>query len=283
MAPPAVGIGTLRRLGELDAGGHPVLSVYLDLDCVTAASAAACERRLDELIADAQLQSVEADARRLHEMLRGMSALAHGTRGLALFSCAAGDACAAVPLPGAAEPMAVFDTLPWLEPLAGLFAPGDCGVAVVDRRAARLFRGAPRMLVEFATVRDQRHRRRAPGDCSRPTCICPTEEHLDEHAQRIAGLLLRAHRRRAFDRLVLIAASELWPVVEGALHDELRDRIAGLVELELMDAPAQEIACTLARHLQRERMACRARTNRTGPPLPVAISTAHGADVLARV
>ncbi len=283
MAPPVVGIGTLRRLGELDTAGHPVLSVYLGLDPGTAACAAACEHQLDGLFADAQRQAVEADASRLRELLRGMPALAHGTRGLALFSSAEGAACAAVALPSAVEPMAVVDTLPWLEPLAGLFTAGDCGVAVIDRRAARLFRGAPRLLVEFAAVHDERHRRRAPGDCSQPSCTCPTEEHLAEHARRLAGLLLRAHRRRAFDQLTLVASSELWPVLEGALHDELRDRIAGLVELELMEAPAQEIACMLARHLRREQMARRARTNRTGPPLPVAISTAHGADVLARV
>jgi hypothetical protein len=32
MASEAVGVGTLQRLARLPTGGHPVLSVYLDLD-----------------------------------------------------------------------------------------------------------------------------------------------------------------------------------------------------------------------------------------------------------
>ena len=34
--------------------------------------------------------------------------------------------------------MAVLDTIPWLEPLAGMFVAGDWGVAVLGRRTARL-------------------------------------------------------------------------------------------------------------------------------------------------
>lgn len=284
MAPPLVGTGTLRRLGELETGRLPVLSVYLGLDCAGYPSAAARERELDGLVADVERRTVEAELSRLHEMLRCVPAFAYGTRSLALFSSAKGSAFAAVPLPSAVEPMAVIDILPWLEPLAGIFSPGDHAVAVIDRRTARLFRGAPQMLVEFATVHDQRHRKPTLG--AKPTSSSPAEEHLTEHAGRLAALLLRAHRRREFDELVLIAPGELWPVIEAALHSDLRGRLAGLVELDLMDAPAQEVARAVSHYAQRERTErterC-GRSNVTGLPLPVTAGATNDANALALV
>jgi hypothetical protein len=278
MAPPAVGTGTLRRLGELDTGGLPVLSVYLGLS--DARDPSARETKLDALMTGVRWRAVAADVNRVHELLRSMPALAYGTRSMALFSSAEGSAFAAVPLPSAVEPMAIIDTLPWLEPLAGMFTSGDRAVSVIDRRTARLFRGGPQMLVEFASVHDGRHRKPAPGDGSQPDCPCATEEHLTEHLRRLAALLLRAHRRRAFDQLVVIAPSELWPAIEVVLHSDLRSRLVGLADLDLMDARAQEITRAVAQHVQRDRTTCRGRSNRTGLPIPVAVSTTHHANTL---
>jgi len=231
MAAPAVGIGTLRRLGELETGGDPVLSVYLGLDCTGSSSAATREHALERLMADTERRSVEADVGRLHAMLRCTPGLAYGTRSLALFSSAKGTAVAAVPLPSPVGPMAVIDTSPWLEPLAGIFSPGDHAVAVVDRCAARLFRGSSRMLVEFATVHD---------DCDR------------RRARRVTELLLRADRRRAFDQLVVVSPCELRPIVDAALQSDLRRRLTGLVELGLGEASAQEIARAVAERARPE-------------------------------
>jgi hypothetical protein len=248
MAPPAVGTGTLRRLSELKTGGHPVLSVYIGLESGRSLEAVAevRERELDGVIADIEQGTMQAEVGRLHDVLQCMPALAHGTRSLAPFSSAEGAAAAAVPLPSPVGPMAVVDAMPWLEPLAGIFSPGDLAVAVIDRHIGRLFRGAPRMLVEFATVHDQRHCKPALGDCSRPACCSPTEEHLAQHAERLATLLLRAHRRRTFDQLAVIAPRELWPTLEGALHSDLRGRLTGLMELDVINAPAREIARSMS-------------------------------------
>lgn len=281
MAPPAVGTGTLRRLSELDTDG-PVLSVYLGLQLARAADASigAHELELDAAIAEIEQRTVRADISRLREVLRCMPALACGTRGLALFSSAQGAAFASVALPSAVEPMAVIDPLPWLEPLAGTFSPGDLAVAALDRHVGRLFRGTPRMLVEFAAVDDQRHQRPAPGDCTQLSGSCPTQEDPAEHARRLAGLLLRAHRRRAFEELVVFAPSGLWPAIEAALHSDLRGRLTALVELELIDAPAQEIAHALCEHARCDRTASSVRSSSTRPPLAGAISTARHATIL---
>jgi hypothetical protein len=228
MAAPAVGTGTLLRLNALSSGGDPVLSVYLDLTAARFPRPAARDAELQALIAGTGRHAEETDVKRVREMLHSMVGFAYGARGLAMFSSARGSAHEAVPLPSPVEPMAVVDTTPWLEPLAAMFTPGDWGVAVLGRPAARLFRGGSRALVEFARFEEERHRAPANGD-SRRTRRRRIEEQSAEHARQLAGRLLRAHRRQAFDQLVVIAPSGLLTLMEATLHSDLRDRLAGLV------------------------------------------------------
>jgi hypothetical protein len=143
MAAPAVGIGTLRRLGELGTGGDPVLSVYLDLDSTRYPGTATHDREIEALIAGVEPRAAQADVSRVRQLLRCLPGLAYGTRGIAMFSSAGGSAHEAVQLPSPASPMAVVDTIPWLEPLAAMFTAGDWGAAVLGRHAGRLFRGGP--------------------------------------------------------------------------------------------------------------------------------------------
>ena len=263
MAPPAVGSGTLRRLDELYLDGRPVLSVYLGQDAVECASSAVNEGELRALVDEAGHDADGADVSRMCQTLRSTPGFAYGTRSLAMFSSSAGADHAAVPLPSPVEPMAVMDNAPWLEPLAGTFTSGDRGVAVLGRRGARLFRGGPRTLVEFATVREEPHLGHAP--CLRPEPYVARGATADpgEHARRLAALLLRAHRRRAFDQLVLAAPHELWTVAEETLHGELRDRLIGRFDLDLMHAPPQEIARALSRRVRRGPTSARTRPVRS--------------------
>jgi len=285
MAPPAVGTGTLRRLNQLSSDGNPVLSVYLDLTAARCPTPSARDAELEALIADAGRHAEQADMERLREMLHSMVDFAYGARGLAMFSSAGGSASEAVPLPGPVEPMAVVDTAPWLEPLAAMFTSGDWGVAVVGRRAARLLRGGPRTLVEFATFDDEPHRAPAEGGFGRRRARRRHEiERQDgEHAQRLAGRLLRAHRRRAFEHLVVISASELWPAIEAALHGDLRDRLAGLVELDLEHAPAREIVHAVAPVVEQVKRDGTARSRRAPEALPAGGSAVAPRHLAARL
>ena len=251
MAPLVVGSGTLRRLSELNSDGRPVLSVYLDTDVGRCPTAATREGQLRALMAGVGPGARQGDVNRVREMLLSIGDLAYGARGLAMFSCAEGSVFETVPLPGPVDAMAVVDTQPWLEPLAGMFTPGDWGVAVLGRCTARMFRGCSRALIEFAAVHDGLHRRDAPGDSSQSRSQQPIEEHIAEHTRRVSALLVRAHRRRPFDQLVVAAPNELWPSIEDTLHSDLHDRLAGLVALELEHAPAPEIARAVAPIVQR--------------------------------
>jgi hypothetical protein len=140
------------------------------------------------------------------------------------------------------------------------------------RRLSELDTGGHPVLSVYL-VHDQRHHRRAPGNCTQPSFPSPTQEDLAEHARRLAGLLLRAHRRRAFEELVVLAPSGLWPAIEAVLHS----RLACLMDLELIDAPAQEIAHAVSEHAHAELAAS---SNSTRLPLTATISTARHAALL---
>jgi Bacterial archaeo-eukaryotic release factor family 10 len=256
MAPPAVGVGTLSRLAELDTDGRPVLSVYLDLD---PPAIAACEAELAALTARLPPRTAEADIARVREMLRSMPAFAYGTRGLAMFSYAQGSEFAAVPLPASVGALTVLDRLLWLEPLAAMSTRGDWGVAVLGRQAARLFRGGPRALVEFAAFDQEPCRALAKEGSRRTRCAQQTGEQR-AHARQLAARLLRAHRRQAFDDLVVIAPIEGSSVIEVALHSDLRERLAGLVELDIEHARAREILSVVAPVAERAQRDLTART-----------------------
>jgi hypothetical protein len=255
MVAPAVGLGTLRRLSELETTGA-ALSVYLDADCLARASE--LEHVLDGLLGELAPSAGPREQRSLREMLASLPSLAYGTRGLALFSCAEVGAKALVPLPCTVAPMAVIDTSFWLEPIAGMFSSGDLGTVVIDRRTVRLFRGSRRLLVEFATVAGEIDRPTSRSPCGQLLpCFSAPADGPESCVERAAALLMRAQRRRAFDELVLVADDEnCLASLETMLPAELRARVSERVELALGDAAVPEVAAVIAEHAHRARTVC---------------------------
>lgn len=244
MSSASLGVDTLRRLSRLETQGRPLLSLYVDLDASRFPTPGARDAELAALLSHAGTQ--EADAERVRELVHARADLVHGAQGLAIFSSADTGTLEAVALPRPVEPMAVVDTVPWLEPLAAMITSENWGVAVVSRRAARLFRGGPRSLVEFATVDDELHRRHAQGGWSQARFQRGIEEQVAQHVRHTAERMLRAHRRHPFDHVVVVASDELWPVVKASLDQDVRDRLAGQVALDLEHAAAEEIARAIA-------------------------------------
>ena len=246
------GADTLARLSHLQMHGHPVLSAYLDLDPSRFPTPAARDSQLGSLLAEAQhdaaeqdLGGVQEDVDHIQAMLRSDPTIVRGARALAIFSCASQGILDAVRLPSPVVPMAVVDTVPWLEPLAGITAPGEWGVAVVSRRSARLLRGGPGGLAQFVAIHDQLHGRHAQGGWSQARFQRGIEEQVARHVRAVADRLLRAHRRRPFEHLVIIASDELRPVIGHSLHDDLTDVLAGTVNADLEHATVEQIMRTL--------------------------------------
>ena len=172
MAPDAIGVGTLRQLAELPTGGHPVLSVYFDLESESLSTPAARDAHLGSLRREPELSGARTAVDSVQALLRTRPELTRGAHGLAVFSCNEAGVLEAVRLPQAVKPMAVLDTLPWLEPLAELTTCENWGVAVVSPHRARLFRGGVRALTEFAAFDAQGRSARtcngSPSGCCAP-------------------------------------------------------------------------------------------------------------------
>jgi hypothetical protein len=249
MSTHAVSAGTLQHLSTLPTHGAPVLSLYLDLDPGRFPTPAERSPELSALLSHAGAN--DADAGRVLGLLAERPELTRGAAALAVFSCAEHEVLEAVPLPESTEPAAVVDQVPWLEPIAAMLTRENWGVAVVAGRSTRLFRGGPRSLVEFATFSEDAHPdfvqegwpqgRTGRGPRSNPGRT-EGEEQIAVRARHAAGRLQRAHRRRPFDHLVVVASEELWPAVEASLDPDLHHRLAGHIALDLEHAPGDEIA-----------------------------------------
>ena len=243
------GADTLERLAGLEGHGHPVLSVYLDLDPSRFPTPGSRAAQLGSLLGEAQhaaadkdADAVQAEVDRIEAMLQLDPAMTRGARALAIFSCPELGLREAIRLPSAVEPLAVVDTVPWLEPLAGMASPGGWVVAVVSRRDARLFRGGRGRLAQFAAFRDDVHRRHAQGGWSQARYQRGIEQEVAWHVREVADRLLRAHRRVPFEHLVIVAADELRPVIVSSLHTDLTAVLTATVDADLGHATAQEIA-----------------------------------------
>jgi peptide chain release factor subunit 1 len=251
MTAETIGTDTLERLSRLDTRGHPILSVYIDLDPTRFPTPAARDAQFNALLGEGRRQAAEQDADRVQALLHDEPAITRSGQGLAIFSSVQADILEAVRLPSPVEPIAVLDTVAWLEPLAGMVSPGDWGVVVVSRRGARLFRGGPQSLTEFADIHDELHRRHAQGGWSQARFQRGIEEEVAAHVRRVAERLLRTHLRQPFAHLVIVASDELRPVIEHSLHSELTKVLTGTVDADLEHAPADEITLAVTPVIER--------------------------------
>ena len=235
------GTAILARLGRLDTEGHAVLTVYIDLDPSRFPTPKARRSELESLMDDAHRAGAAEHILPVLALLDAEPDLIHGAQGLAVFSSLPAGILEVVRLHRPVEPLVVVDSHPWLEPLAGQTSDGSWGVAVASRRAARLFRGDDSRLIEFASFRDPLHRRIAAGGSSQDRIERRIANQVAVHARHVAACLLRAHQRRRFEHLVIVAADEVRPLIEHSLPDELRRLLAGVVPEDLEKADGNQI------------------------------------------
>jgi peptide chain release factor subunit 1 len=254
-----IGPDTLERIARTPTDGHPVLSVYVDLDPARFPTPAERETQISALLGNARRESAGEDADRVERLVYADRDTLRETGALAIFSSAGADMLEAVHLPYAVEPMAVVDSVPWLEPMAAMASTEEWGVAVVSRTTARLLRGGVNGLTEYATLDDEVHRQHQQGGWSQARFQRGIEEQVGWHVRRVAEMLLRAHERRAFDHLVVACTPELRPVLHGALHASLTQVLRDGIGQDLQTAPLREIEAAVRPVIERteqERIDC---------------------------
>jgi len=242
---------TLERLARFDAQGQPVLSVYIDLDPTRFPTPDTHASQLGSLLAAARRQTAAAEADRVEAWFSSDPTIVRGVRALAIFSSEGGHFLEAVLLTKSVEPLAIVDTIPWLEPLAATISPGTWGVAIVSRRGARLLRGGPDGLTEFATVTDELHRRHAQGGWSQARFQRGIDKQVAAHVRGVVDRLLRAHRRSPFDHLVVACATELRAMIAHSLDTELNRVLVGIIDRDLEHASVHQIVGAVAPLIER--------------------------------
>lgn len=247
----------LRKLAEWASNGIPVSSVYLDVD------GRRYPRRQDYMVRAKQLchdltrraqnggldrqakTSVSQDAARMLDYLGTMDR--GPTRGVALFSASKAGLWEAVEVPRPLPDRAALEPHPYVIPLEALVETYEsfC-TTLVDRAKARIFLARMGQIQERTDILDDVPGWHDQGGWSQARYQRHIEEHAASHLKHVAEVLLRFHKVRKFDHLILAGPDELIPDFERILHDYLRRRVVARTTLPMSATAAEVLEKSLA-------------------------------------
>jgi peptide chain release factor subunit 1 len=242
-------------------GGHPVISVYVDLDPERFATAPArasqirslldgAAREVDERqedLAHDDKTALREDIERLRDYLLSREPPYQGARGLAVFCSTRDDLFETVQLARPIEGRVVIDHAPFIAPLVEATQQRNWCVALVSRRAVRVFTGPPDRLEEQQNVDDDVHGEHDQGGWSQARYERSVEKEVDDHLRHAADIVYRRSRRERFDRIALGGPPEIVPRFEGLLPEEIRGCIMqGRVEVDVSSANEDQVRAAVA-------------------------------------
>src|SRR5436305_9145948 len=172
-------VQTARRLVSRRAG-HPVISVYLDLDPERFATAPARASQIRSLVDEAAREvderrvdlshddktALRQDLERVRDYLLSREPPYQGARALALFCSSRDDLFETVQLARPVEGQVVIEGAPFVAPLIEATQHRTWCVALVSRRAVRVFTGPPDRLEEQQNEDDDVHGNHQQGGWS---------------------------------------------------------------------------------------------------------------------
>jgi peptide chain release factor subunit 1 len=243
----------LRRLAEIRLDRPLVLSLYLNLDpaefATPPARATAVRSLLDE--AERRIRDFEdlshEERMALRDSLERAAALlqgelpSEGALAVAVF---------------AAEPVALFEALklprptgsrvairrsPLVAPLARLALRERWCVTLVNRRDARVFRGAHEGLEEVEQVHDVVYGQHDRGGWSQARFQRGIEKEKDDHLKHTAEVLMKHFKQRPFERLIVGGPREVVADFESKLHPYLAERLAGRIDVDVEHSTPEQV------------------------------------------
>ncbi|MEA2279504.1 MAG: hypothetical protein QOK21_111 [Solirubrobacteraceae bacterium] len=259
MAANTIDRGQLRRLADVRPERGRVLSVFLNLDPSQFATVPARASAITSVVDDAQRKVkdcsgldhdehawLRADVERVRESLQGGGIAENGARGVVVFACQAAGLLEVIPLRRPVDSRVVVDRTPWIEPLIAQADGERWGVLLVNRRAARIFRGPADMLEETDRIEDAVHRQHDQGGWSQSNYQRSVEKDVLDHLAHAADVLFDAHKAKPFDRVLIASPQELTGEVESRLHAYLRERLVGRAQLDVENASLDDVRAAAA-------------------------------------
>jgi peptide chain release factor subunit 1 len=235
----------LRRLAELRLERPVVLSLYLNLDPSEFATPPARKTAIRSLLDEAERRLREPNALS-HDDRKGLQASlaratdflenelpADGAHAVALFASDSTGLFEALPLPRTVPNQVSIGRTPLVGPLVRLERRERWCVALVNRRAARIFRGSPDGLREVQQIHDDVSGQHDQGGWSQSRYQRSIDKEKDDHLKDTCDALMNHFKRQPFERLIVGGPREVVTDFEAKLHHYLRERLAGRVEVDV--------------------------------------------------
>jgi peptide chain release factor subunit 1 len=253
-------VTTARQMLER-TGGHPVVSLYLDLDESEFATAPARASQVRSLIDEAEQEgrlvkselthadrtALTKDLGRLQEYLASDEPPVSGAKTLAVFCSSQDDLFEAVPLPDATSRRVVIAPRPYIEPLVTAPDGGRTAVVLISRRVGRILVGGDGMLSETEDIADDVHGGHSRGGWSQANYERSIEADVQHHMRHVAQELYRSWQQQPFSRLAVGGPAEDVGQFESELHPDLRSRLLhGRLDVDVETASVAQIRDALA-------------------------------------
>jgi peptide chain release factor subunit 1 len=224
----------LRRLSDLQATERSVLSVYWPArksDEDLEKRITALRKALSSDGEAGEREHFDADVKMLRDYYE-KHPLENTSR--CIFVCWAADFLEAFDVAVEVQPRVVFDSSPFIRPLAELIEEyEDAAVVLADNSQARVF------LVSVAGGEDpvrikgdvKNHVRK--GGWSQQRYERRRDKQLQQYARKIIDGLQELKVRKDFSRLVLLGGREILGAIENELPNPLKERLAGSKAVDL--------------------------------------------------
>jgi hypothetical protein len=258
-----------RRLIE-HRTGHPVISLYLDLDPERFATAPARSAQIRSLIDQAareldasnglshdDLVTLRADLKRVDGYLNSREPPFQGAGALGLFCSGQDDLFEVIQLSRPTPGRVVIGRSPYVEPLVTALQQRRWLVALVSRRAGRVLAGPVDALQEHANFDEYVHGQHDQGGWSQARYERSVEKDTDDHLRRVAEGVNHRFREERFHRVALGGPVEVVPRLEAFLSAEVKGCLApGRIEVDLSSAGDDEIRDALAKLVVEDEKRC---------------------------
>jgi peptide subunit release factor 1 (eRF1) len=241
----------LRRLAAHRDGA--VLSLFLDLDPSKFPTAPARQSAVDALLHEARRAvedgQLDHDARvRMHDALVEIEGRleptaipVEGARGLAIFAPGPEASVEVLRLPAPIPNRVVLDVSAHVEPLVRLADRARWCAALVGRSRATFHLGNEDGMPVSGSLDDEVHGQHRRGGWSYGRYQRSIENEVGAHLDHVAEALSIALREGRFDRLVLAGQQPIRRELEGKLDHDVRERLAGWIDLDLSAADAEAV------------------------------------------
>jgi peptide chain release factor subunit 1 len=252
--------GPARRLIE-HRTGHPVISLYLDLDPERFATPPARSAQIRSLVDQAtraldasgglshdELVSLRADLERVDGYLSSREPPFQGAGALAVFCSGQDDLFEVIQLPRPTPGRVVIGRSAFVEPLVASLQERRWLVALVNRRVGRVLGGPIDRLEEHASFSEYVRGQHDQGGWSQANYERSVEKDTEDHLRRVAEGVNQRWRSERFDRAALGGPVEIVPRLESHLAAEVKAHLApSRVEVDLSSANEDEIRRALAK------------------------------------